>query len=123
MSSDTDGGLTDQGKLLFGAGFVFGVMVTLLILAVVLVVVRYESSLAAASASRLLTIVVAGALFSGIVGAGLYFLAFQRNRTKIPIDSESFAGFPPEEDALPPEDGTERTGDDGTDDGGPPSAE
>lgn len=82
--------LTDQGKLLFGAGFVFGVTVTLCLLAVVLVAVtRVPASSADLAASPLLAS-VAGVLFATIVGAGLTYLAFDHNRAKIPVDPEQF---------------------------------
>jgi hypothetical protein len=90
MESGTDG-LTDKGKLLFGAGFVFGVMVTMLMLVVVLVVaVSGDAALEPTLQSSLLVTIVAGIVFAAIVGAGLYFLAFPENRTKIPVDPEQF---------------------------------
>jgi hypothetical protein len=79
--------LTDDGKLLFGAGFVFGVMVTLVLLAVVVAV-------AASNGGSIPTTVVAtvagGVVFAGIVGSGLFLLAFPENRTKIPVEDVDF---------------------------------
>jgi len=90
MESGTDA-LTDKGKLLFGAGFVFGVMVTMLMLVVVLVVaVSGDAALNPTLQSSLLVTIVAGIVFAAIVGGGLYFLAFPENRTKIPVDPEQF---------------------------------
>jgi hypothetical protein len=83
--------LTDQGKLLFGAGFVFGVTVTLCLLAVVLVAVtRVPASAGDIAASPLVLSVAGGVVFAGIVGAGLTYLAFDHNRAKIPVDPEQF---------------------------------
>lgn len=79
--------LTDDGKLLFGAGFVFGVMATLVLLAVVIAV-------AASSGGPMPTTVLAtvggGVLFAGIVGSGLFLLAFPENRTRIPVEDVDF---------------------------------
>lgn len=91
MATETDEPLTDKGKLLFGAGFVFGVMATMLLLAVVLVA---TSSAVLASGGLLQSPVVvtvfAGVLFALIVGTALYLLAFPANRTKIPVDPGQF---------------------------------
>jgi predicted membrane channel-forming protein YqfA (hemolysin III family) len=102
MSGDGDG-LTDKGKLLFGAGFAFGVVVTMLILAVVLVVARSKTGASAAGNTPFLATVAGGVVFAAIVGAGLYVLAFPENRTRIPVDPEQFGREP---------DSTERTDDD-----------
>lgn len=83
--------LTDQGKMLFGAGFVFGVTVTLCLLAVVLVAVtRAPATAGDLAASPLIATVAGGILFAAIIGAGLSYLAFDANRAKIPIDPEQF---------------------------------
>jgi hypothetical protein len=81
--------LTGQGKLLFGAGFVFGVTATLIILAVVLVGVTNVAG------GGLVTVVATtggGIVFAAIVGAGLYYLAFPENRTRVAVDPAKF-GF------------------------------
>ncbi|WP_436908669.1 hypothetical protein [Halosimplex marinum] len=87
MATEPTRALTDDGKLLFGAGFVFGVMVTLVLLGVVVAV-------AATNGTALPTTVVAtvagGIVFAGIVGSGLFLLAFPENRTKIPVDDVDF---------------------------------
>ncbi|WP_135364746.1 hypothetical protein [Halosimplex halophilum] len=87
MATESGRSLTDDGKLLFGAGFVFGVMVTLVMLGVVAAVV-------AANAGGLTTTAVAalvgGVVFAGIVGSGLFLLAFPENRTRIPVDDVDF---------------------------------
>ncbi|PSQ01356.1 hypothetical protein BRC92_10920 [Halobacteriales archaeon QS_4_69_31] len=82
--------VTDQQRMLFGAGFVSGVVVTMLLLAVSLVVTaRGQASVDGAVQSALVT-VGAGVLFAGIVGAGLFSLAFPENRTEVPVDPEQF---------------------------------
>ncbi|PSP81099.1 hypothetical protein BRC78_09210 [Halobacteriales archaeon QH_8_68_33] len=71
--------LTDQGKLLFGAGFVSGVTVTLCLPAVVLVAVtRVPATAGGLAASPLLASVAGGVPFAGIVGAGLTYTGRQR---------------------------------------------
>lgn len=87
MATGTSDTLTDDGKLLFGAGFVFGVMVTLVLLGVVIAVLAANGQ---PVPSTVVTTVVAGIVFAGIVGGGLYLLAFPENRTRIPVDSEDF---------------------------------
>lgn len=85
--TDTDDRLADQGKMLFGAGFVFGVTTALLILAVVLVAVtRGETGAALSLTSPVLATVAGGIVFAAIVGAGLYYLAFPDNRTQLSVD-------------------------------------
>jgi hypothetical protein len=84
---DSDG-MTDQDRLLFGAGFVFGVAVTMLILGVVLAVV--VSAGVGGVPTTVAATVAGGVLFAGIVGAGLYYLAFPDNRTRIAVDPAEF---------------------------------
>lgn len=79
--------LNDDGKLLFGAGFVFGVMVTLVLLGVVIAVIAANGQ---SVPSTVVTTVIAGIVFAGIVGGGLYLLAFPENRTRIPVGPEDF---------------------------------
>lgn len=82
--------LTDQGKLLFGAGFVFGVTVSMCLLAVVLVAVTSGPATPGGVGASLLATVAGGVLFAAVVGAGLTYLAFDHNRAKIPVDPEQF---------------------------------
>lgn len=89
MATEPDDRLSDKGRLLFGAGFAFGVMVTLLILAVVVAVVTVNDS-GRLLGSTALVVAAAGVLFATIVGSGLYLLAFPENRTKIPVDPAAF---------------------------------
>lgn len=82
--------MTDQQRMLFGAGFVFGVVVTMLLLAVSLVVTaRGQASVDGVVQSALVT-VGAGVLFAGIVGAGLFCLAFPESRTEVPVGPAQF---------------------------------
>jgi predicted membrane channel-forming protein YqfA (hemolysin III family) len=85
--SDSDG-LTDKGKLLFGAGFVFGVTTTLLIFGVVLVAVTDTAG--ADFPTTVVATLAGGVLFAAIVGVGLYYLAFPENRTRIAVDPARF---------------------------------
>ena len=83
--------LTDQGKLLFGAGFVFGVGTTLCLLAVVLVAVtQTPAGPGGPAGSPVVATVAGGIVFAGIVGAGLYYLAFPDNRTRVAVDPAAF---------------------------------
>lgn len=87
MSTQPSNALSDDGKLLFGAGFVFGVMVTMVLLGVVLAVLAAGGG---PSSTALTATVAAGILFAGIVGGGLYLLAFPENRMQIPVDAADF---------------------------------
>ncbi|WP_135663532.1 hypothetical protein [Halorhabdus rudnickae] len=83
-SMDTVG---DKERLLLGAGFAFGVMLTLLVLELVLVLngtVPPGDLFTSADA----LIVVAGIVFAGVVGVALYVLSFPGNRARIPIAAD-----------------------------------
>jgi hypothetical protein len=82
-------GLSDQGKLLFGAGFVFGVTTTLLIFGIVLVAVTNAAGVAGLPTTVLATL-IGGVVFAIIVGAGLSYLAFPENRTRVAVDPAQF---------------------------------
>lgn len=85
--SDSTNGVGDMEQLLLGAGFAFGVMLTLLVLEVVLVA---SGSIAVGelfTTSETL-VVLAGIVFSGIVGIALYVLSFPENRETIPIAAD-----------------------------------
>ena len=90
MVTESDESLTDKDKLLFGAGFVFGVMVTLLLLAAVLAVTAGDGGDTLSPGSSVLVTAVGGGGFAGIVGAGLYVLAFPENRTRVRVDPALF---------------------------------
>lgn len=70
----------DKNRLLFGAGFAFGVVFTMLVLAVVVAAVTGELL-----GTDLFVTIGAGVVLAAIVGTGLYVLAFPENRLKIPI--------------------------------------
>ncbi|WEL16905.1 MULTISPECIES: hypothetical protein [unclassified Halorhabdus] len=87
MAPDTTPAITDDDRLLLGAGFAFGVMTTLIVLVLVLVM---NGTLAA---GELVTtsdglIAIAGIVFAGILGIALYVLAFPDNRANIPIAAD-----------------------------------
>jgi len=80
-------GVGDKERLLLGAGFAFGVMLTLLVLELVLV---FNGTVAPGdlltSADALL--VLAGIVFAGVVGIALFVLSFPGNRVRIPIAAD-----------------------------------
>jgi len=80
----SEGALEDKGRLLFGAGFAFGVACTLLIMTVVIATVTGETAREILASDVFLTIAT-GVFFAGVVGAGLYVLAFPENRLVIPV--------------------------------------
>jgi|APHM01.1.fsa_nt_gi hypothetical protein len=67
---------TERERLIFGAGFVFGVMFTMLILAVVLAaIVPGPVTVDSLLRSTVLLPIVSAILLGGVVGCGLYYLA------------------------------------------------
>jgi hypothetical protein len=76
--------LTDKNRLLLGAGFVFGVAFTMLVLAIVAATVVGAGPL---FGSGLAVTTAAGILFAGIVGVSLYGLAFPENRLDLPVET------------------------------------
>ncbi|MHB9286984.1 hypothetical protein ACKVMT_08065 [Halobacteriales archaeon Cl-PHB] len=81
---DSDSELTDKGRLLFGAGFVFGVAVTMLVMAVVTATVAGRTG-RGGLASEIVVTIAAGVFFASVVGVSLYLLAFPENRVEVPI--------------------------------------
>jgi hypothetical protein len=81
-------GISDKGRLLFGAGFVFGVLCTLLILMVVVATVTGEGAQEFTNEEIFATI-TAGVCVLLLVGTAMYALAFPENRTKVSV-SERF---------------------------------
>lgn len=79
-----DSELSDESRLLFGAGFVFGVAFTMLILGVVTVTIARATGRQLLTTDVLLTL-GAGIFLSVVVGLGLYVLAFPENRVEIPV--------------------------------------
>ncbi len=84
MSEDASDVVSDKHRLMFGAGFIFGVMFTMLILAVVTVTVA--SGQEGLLASEVIVTIVAGIIFAVIVGVSLYLLAFEENRVELPVE-------------------------------------
>jgi len=84
MTEDTTPAITDDHRLLLGAGFAFGVMTTLVVLLLVLVL---DGTLAVGDTVTTSDglIAVAGIVFAGILGIAMYVLAFPDNRAMIPI--------------------------------------
>jgi len=74
--------ITDRGRLLFAAGFVFGVGVTLLILGMVVASIGGGQGPLGVSVSVL---ILASVLFTALVGSGLFLLAFPENRLEVPV--------------------------------------
>jgi uncharacterized integral membrane protein len=75
MSEGTDD-RTERERLIFGAGFVFGVMFALLILALVFAAVVPETvTLSTVLSSTVVLPIVAAVAFAGAVGTALYVLA------------------------------------------------
>jgi hypothetical protein len=81
--------VTDDDRLLFGAGFAFGVLTTLLVLVAVLAAVAPQGAVGLLASPVLVTI-AAGVLFVGVVGVGLYLLSFPENRTTVAVDPALF---------------------------------
>ena len=81
MASD----LSDKSRLLFGAGFVFGVGFTMVVMGLVTVAVARRTGRQLVTGEVLVTL-VAGVFFAAVVGLSLYFLAFPENRVEIPIE-------------------------------------
>ena len=84
MIADAHEELTDKNRLLLGAGFVFGVAFSVLMLAVVAATVVGAGTLLGSAAA---VTIAAGLLFSGIIGVSLYALAFPENRLDLPVET------------------------------------
>lgn len=69
---------------LFASGFAFGVMFTLLILAVVIAAIVQEEQRSLLSTDAFLSATIS-VLLAGIVGLLLYFLAFPEKPLEIPL--------------------------------------
>jgi hypothetical protein len=79
--------LDDESWLLFGSGFVFGVMFALFVLAIILVTV-VSGQPADFVGTQAFVVLAAGIVFPAIVGASLFLLAFPANRQQMPLDTE-----------------------------------
>jgi uncharacterized membrane protein YraQ (UPF0718 family) len=74
-------------KFLFGSGFAFGVMFTLLVLAVVIAAIVQEGERSLLSTDAFLSATIS-VLLAGVVGILLYFLAFPEKPLEIPLHGE-----------------------------------
>lgn len=79
----TEPDISDKGRLLFGAGFVFGVAFTMLLMAVVTATVAGRIDNGVLSSDLVVTL-AAGIFFATVVGVSLFFLAFPGNRVQVP---------------------------------------
>lgn len=84
MLGSTPAEVTDTNRLLLGAGFVFGVAFSMLVLGVAAAAVVGTAGLLASSVSAT---IAAGILFAGIIGVSLYVLAFPANRLDVPVEA------------------------------------
>lgn len=84
MSADSAPPDSDTVKYVFGAGFVFGVLSTMLILGVVLSITTGPGVLSVIGGPLLISIGTA-IVVTGIVGSALFLLAFPENRVRVPI--------------------------------------
>jgi hypothetical protein len=81
IGMDTTGDVTDRDRLLFAAGFMFGVLFAMLILAIVVATVT-EGVLPDENVTLSLGI---GIAVAGVAGVVMYLFAFPQNRVAIPI--------------------------------------
>lgn len=77
----TDDAVTAKDRLLFGAGFAFGVMFILLVLGVV------AAGLGGGDGplGSVVPIVAISVLLTGVIGSATYLLAFPENRLSVPV--------------------------------------
>lgn len=76
----TDEAVTEKDRLLFGAGFAFGVTFTLLVLGIV------AAGLGGGEGpiGSVIPLVGISVVLTGIIGSATYFLAFPENRVVVP---------------------------------------
>lgn len=84
MNEEDSVDLTDKERLLFGAGFVFGVMCMLVLLAVVTATLVQPGG--GLLASDILVTIFGGVVFAAIIAVSLYLLAFPANRLHVPVE-------------------------------------
>jgi hypothetical protein len=77
--------VTDENRMLLGAGFAFGAAVTLLLLGVAAVTIASRPGRPPMSQAVLATL-AAGVFFAAVIGVTLYLLAFPENRVDLPVD-------------------------------------
>jgi len=78
---DREDPVSEQDRLLFGAGFAFGVTFTLLLLGIVAAGLGGGEGALGVDVTLL---VVVSVLLTGLVGSATYLLAFPENRLKVP---------------------------------------
>jgi hypothetical protein len=78
--SDSDG-VSEQDRLLFAAGFAFGVTFTLLVLGIVAAGLGSGEGALGIDVTLLVAVSV---LLTGAIGAATYLLAFPENRLEVP---------------------------------------
>lgn len=100
MNASDEDEIGDTGRLLFGAGFVFGVLCTLLVLIVVVATATGEGGQGLID-QDVFTTIVAGILFIAVVGIAMYVLAFPENRESLPTDELRAGGGSADEDETP----------------------
>lgn len=75
MSKSGESVSTERERLIFGAGFAFGVMFTMLILAVTVAATVTGPALGVLTGSTVLWPIASAFALAAVVGFGLYFLA------------------------------------------------
>jgi hypothetical protein len=91
MATQDEAPVSDKARLLFGAGFVFGVAFAMLVLAIVTATVAKDRG-QSFFATEIVVTIGAGIVFTAVVGVGLYYLAFPENRLEVPIGGAVLAG-------------------------------
>ena len=86
--TDTGDGVSEQDRLLFGAGFAFDVTFTLLVLGIVAAGLGGGEGALGVDVTLLVAVSV---LLTGLIGSATYLLAFPENRLEVPT---SFAPGP-----------------------------
>jgi hypothetical protein len=78
---DSEDPVSEKDRLLFGAGFAFGVAFTLLVLGIVAAGLGGGEGALGVDVTLL---VVASVVLTGLIGSATYLLAFPENRLKVP---------------------------------------
>ena len=81
MDSGTDDPVSEKDRLLFGAGFAFGVMFTLLVLGIVAAGMGGGQGQFGVSVTLLVGVSV---VLITLIGSATYLLAFPQNRVLVP---------------------------------------
>jgi hypothetical protein len=94
MGRDEPGDESNIGRLLFGAGFAFGVMFTLLVLGTV---TAGLGSSGVTPKVPILRIIAVSVLLTGIIGSATYLLSLPENRLTVPVSLALGANDPDDE--------------------------